>query len=500
MGLNSTLTGSGWVVELDAYGSQLTADQIAAGATGVAGVDSSGGLLGPDGYGVTADSAPNIVPDGVQLVDVSTTNSTTCTITSASAAFTSADIGKICVVMPYTDTQTTARSGTITAVTSATACTATLSGAPGTLTNAIFIYGTNNATAIDAVLTAAAALPNKRSVTFPLGIICTNKSHTQPTGTHIRGMFSNSSGGKSKDFRHYGTSLVLCGFSASSAFWITGTVGGGDPRGVQLSDINIDCCNLASRAIDGSTSGRTEHLFRVTALRGSGAETYNSSATSRAMMCCFLGANQSNTVSLSGDATFVNNIVTGAGNGFYGIKCSNGDDINISNNHIWKDSSASSLLGGSIWLSFNTSNTIAGSVTVSLNKCDTNYGSGLKITVSGTSSARSISIIGNHFFNNNSVANNTGPVIELNVATGCDIRGLIIQGNHARASFASLSFGQWTYLIDNSASVGTIYGSWVGGNVGHGVNNLYNTFTPTMDGGNLIMAGTGTVVTKSVIA
>jgi hypothetical protein len=441
-----------------------------------------------------------IVPDGVQLTDVTASNSATCALQSASATFTQADVGKCCVLMPYTDTQQTARFGTITAVAGANNATASLSGAPGALTNAILFYGTDNGAAIDAALAAAAAGKNRGGMTFPLGIVCTTRQHVQPTGVAVKGMFSNSSGGKSKDFKHYGSSLVLCSFVASGPFWALGTAGSGDPRGTQLSDINIDCANLSSRCIDGSSYGRTEHLFRVTAVRGNGSDTYCSGATSRASMCCFLGANQANTVSLAGDATFINNIVTGAGNGFYGIKASNGDDITISNNHIWKDGVASTMLGGSIWLSFNSGNTTAGSVTVALNKCDTNYGSGIKISVSGNSSARSISLIGNHLFNNPQVANNTGPVIELNVGSGSEIRGLIIQGNHARASWTGTGVGQWTYLIDNSASAGTIYGSWVGGNVGHGVNNLYNAFAPTMDGGNLIMAGTGTTVTKSTIA
>lgn len=45
MGLNSTLTGAGWVVELDSYGSQLTPEQIAGQATGVAGMSDRGDIV-----------------------------------------------------------------------------------------------------------------------------------------------------------------------------------------------------------------------------------------------------------------------------------------------------------------------------------------------------------------------------------------------------------------------------------------------------------------------
>lgn len=449
--------------------------------------------------GLIAPAAINA--DGVALYDATTTASATCTVGSATANFSAADIGKVCVVLAYTNTVPTPRYGTITAVAGPTSCTASLSGSPGALTGATFIYGTDAGADIDAVLTAAAANAAKGTVWLPNGIICTTRQHILPTGVYLRGFGNNSSGGKAKDFRHTGTSLVLTSFYAANAFLTLGTIGSSDPRGTALEYLNIDCANLTPLCVSGATTGRTNRLYAVTAVRGNGAETYNSGATDRVSHCHFIGHNSSNTVSLSGDTSFgPNNIVTGAGNGFYGVKASNGDDILIQGNHIWKDSVDNTMLGGSIWLSFNSGNTKAGSVTVIGNKCDTNYGSAIRVSVSGNSSARSIALVGNHCFNNDNVANNTGPVIELNVGAGSDIRALTISANHARASFNGTGVGQFSTLIDNSASAGTIYGSWAGGNVGHGVNALYSSFVPTMDGGNLIVAGAGTTVTKSTIA
>lgn len=470
--------------------------------------DTQGGLVDQGGVALpglqglqSLVSGAGIAADGVALYDATTTASATCTVGSATGSFSAADIGKVCVVLSYTNTVPTPRYGTITAVASPSSCTAALSGSPGALTGATFIYGTDQGAAIDTALAAAAAGASKGMLWLPNGIICTTRQHILPTGVYLRGFGNNSSGGKAKDFRHYGTSLVLTSFYAANGFLTLGTIGSSDPRGTALEYLNVDCANLSPSCINGASTGRTNRMYAVTAVRGQGAETYNSGATDRVSHCHFIGQNSGNVVSLSGDNNFgPNNIVTGAGNGFYGIKASNGDDVLIHGNHIWKDSLDTTMLGGSIWLSFNSGNTTAGSVSVLGNKCDTNYGSAIKITVSGSSSVRGISIANNHCFNNASVANNTGPVIELNVGAGSDIRGLTIGGNHARASFSGTGVGQWTSLIDNSASAGTIFGSWVGGNVGHGVNALYNTFAPTMDAGNLIMAGAGTAVTKSTIA
>lgn len=436
-----------------------------------------------------------VIADGVALYDATTTNSTTCTVGSASASFTENDIGKVCVVIPYTDNGTTARYGTITAVASATSCTASLSGAPGALTGATFIYGSDNATALDAAFTAAAASATKAVVELPFGIVCTTGQHTVPTGCTLRGQANNPTGGKAKDFDHYGSSLVLCSYKASGAFVELGTTTTSDPRGIHLSDLNVDCANLAGICVRGNTL-RTEHLLRVTVVRGTSTSSYKSAPTSRAELCVFLGANNGNTVDLAGDATFVNNIVTGAGNGYYGVK-TDGENVAIQNNHIWKDASASTMLGGSVWVSRHSGDLVKGGVIVQGNKFDTQYGPAIKVSVSGSSTARAISIVGNHAQNNDAVANNTGPFLLLDVGAGSILRGLVVQGNIGRGSWNDPSKGQWSAFIDGAAVAGTIYGSVVGGNFMDNCNAMYTSFTPDHDNANITMAGTGTTQTKS---
>jgi hypothetical protein len=435
-----------------------------------------------------------IIADGVALYDATTTASATCTVTSATGSFSADDIGKVCVVIPYTDTGLTARYGTITAVASATSLTASLSASPGALSGATFIYGSDNATAIDAALTAASASATKAVVELPFGIVCTTLEHTVPTGVTLRGQANNPTGGKAKDFKHYGTSLVLCAFGSNGGLLLLGTTATSDPRGVHVADLNVDCANLSARAIYGGTL-RTEHLLRVTAVRGTNA-TYKSAPTSRAELCVFLGQNQWNTVELSGDATFVNNIVTGAGNGYYGVK-TDGENVAIQNNHIWKDSVASSMLGGSVWVSRHSGDLVKGGVIVQGNKFDTQYGPAVKISVSGSSTARAISVIGNHAQNNDAVVNNTGPFLLLDVGAGSILRGLVVQGNIARGSWNDPTKGQWSAFIDGTAVAGTIYGSVVGGNYMDNCNAMYASFSPDHDNANITMAGTGTTQTKS---
>jgi len=434
------------------------------------------------------------VNDGVALYDATSTASASSVVGSVSAAFTAADVGKVCVVIPYTDSGLTPRWGTIVSVESATSCTTSLSGSPGALTGATFIYGTDNGAAIDAALASAGAAATKGVVILPLGITMSTLLHVVPSGVILGGVSNNPTGGKAKDFKHYGSSLVAAKATAG-AFVTLGSFGAADPRGSHLRNLNVDCMNLTTQCVSGD-GGRTSHVFSCTLVRGI-QETYKGGPTSRLMFSVFMGQNAYNTVQLSGDSTMLYNIVTGAGNGYYGIKTSNGDDIQIAHNHIWKDSSASAMLGGSIWLS-HFSGTTSGSVNVNNNKCDTNYGSAIKLTISGTSTqVRAINIHGNDCFNNDAVTNDTGPVIELSVAATCVLKGLSIQANTGRGSWNNQSLGQWASFIDGSAIAGNIYGSVVGGNVAVNCNALYATFTPDHDNGNIAIAGTGTTQTKS---
>lgn len=440
--------------------------------------------------------SPNgIINDGVALYDVTASASANSVMSSASANFTSADVGKSCAIIPYTDSGLTPRWGTISAVTSATSIITSLSASPGALSNATLIYGTDNGDILDAILAAAEGSVFKGRITLPPGIIVSTKQHTVASGVILEGAGNNPTGGKAKDFKHYGTSLVLTKNYDSGGFITLGSTGPSDPRGSYMQNLNVDCMNLSVSCVSGEGS-RTNHVFGCTLVRGK-QETFKGGPTSRLLYNMIMGQNAYNVVQVGGDSTVAFNNITGAGNGYYGVKTGNGDDISIVDNHIWKDSSASTMLGGSVWIS-HFSGVSSGSVSILNNRLDTNYGSAVKVTISGGSTkVRSIKISNNDAFNNDAVSNNTGPVIELSVAAGCSLRAFAVVGNTGRGSWNNESLGQWSAFIDGSAIAGNIYGSVVGGNVIANCNALFASFSPDHDFGNVSIAGTGNALTKS---
>jgi len=400
------------------------------------------------------------------------------------------------VVIPYTDTGTTARYGTIIAVAAdGSTCTTSLSGSPGALTNATFIFGTDYGPKISNALAAAALSPTRAVLQLPLGIMCSTLQHVQPTGVTVRGFANNATGGKAKDFRHYGSSVVATNFFAAGAFWKCGDAGVSDPRGTTLEYLNIDSANLHVRTIDCS-SARTAVVTHVTGVRGVG-ETYYGGPTDHTSYCTFLGSNNGNVAVVSGDGMFTHNKVIGAGTTFACIKCSNPTDVVIKHNHVWHDSANSAFTGYGIWVSFNSGVTNSCCVDIEGNKIDTTYGHAYYISASGNAVGRGVSIRGGVCFNNDNVTNNTGSILGLSIASGSSLKGLLLRDVNGAASFNDPSKGQWAYLVDNSASAGTIVGFSTGGCVVSGCNALYSNITPDVDDVNIVMVGTGTALTKS---
>lgn len=73
MGLNAELTAEGWVVSLDSYGSQLTPTQVAAGATGAAGVKADGTMVAPDGSAIAGGGGGAVTSVAGRTGDVTLT-------------------------------------------------------------------------------------------------------------------------------------------------------------------------------------------------------------------------------------------------------------------------------------------------------------------------------------------------------------------------------------------------------------------------------------------
>lgn len=462
------------------------------------GADLSAALIDKNGYYFSSNGAIDIRSygakcDGDALYDVTTTATATCTVTSITASFTNDDVGKNAAILAYLDTMTV-KYGVITSVNSPTSAVVTLNSAIGALTNATMVYGTDDSAAIN--LACAAAKLGNGAVFVPGGISCVKASSIIiPVGVTLFGITNFATGGRAKDFKYSGSSIVSVGYNAQATI-IAGDSSGADPKGSQIYGLNIDAFGLAYNAYTGGSTSRTSRIDHCTLLRGVG-ETIVGSPTSRINNCSIFGQHQSiaSVVTLYGDSTFSNNIVTGAGKGQYSIKLSNADDINISNNHMWKDGSLASMLGGQIFISLNTGFLTSGSVTILGNKLDTSFGPHIYIKASGNSKGRGININSNHAFQNDSVPNATYPFMQVEIQAGSELRGLNVHGNGCHASWNDPTKGTLTAFLDNSASVGTITGSSITGNIADNCAAGYISLTPTYTAGNMFIAGTGTTVT-----
>lgn len=444
-----------------------------------------------------------IVPDGVALYDATTTNSTTSTINSATASFTQADVGKVCAVVPYTDTQlisgTSGSAGTITAVNSPTQCVVSLNLAPGALSGATFVYGTDNKAALDSALTSASTPATKGHVWLPPGIICSTGQHTVPSGVLLHGCGNNPTGGPAKNFKHYGTSLVACKYFSSGAFFSTGSFGSNDPRGAAIEHLNIDTMAMQPKACDGSASGRTERLFAVTFVRSSvSSPTLVVGPTGRAMLCHILHNVTSDAVQVSGDGKILDCVVVGSASGRARIAVSNPTDVLVARNHVWQ-SNGSTVDGYGIRVSGNSGNLIAGACTIVDNEIDTTYNHAYYVSCTGGSKLRAINISGGHVFQNDTVTTNAQSVLGVNIDATSSILGLIFRNVAGMASWEGINAtGQWEYLVKATiAGGGVMAGFSTGGCVVQGCNNMYSGITPDVDDVNIILAGTSSVVTKS---
>lgn len=466
--------------------------------------DASGNtvLHGSDGRAVT----PNLFDvraygaqcDGVALYDVSTTASTTCTISSATAAFTAADIGKSCAVIANTSgAVVTGKYGTITGVTSSGIATASLDLSPGVLTSALFVYGTDDAAAVNEAATEAATFGG--TVFIPQSITTIASPVAIPDGVNLMGIGNTVTVDSPWKFRYKGSSLVLVGYVATGGAVNIGDYASAGQYGCTAEGLNIDCMNLAGQAINTELGGtnRAIHLRAVTAIRGT-AYTANLGASGVTEGCTFIQQQYGHVVAVKGDSRFVNNYVYGAGANKHNIRVSGMSDVYIGGNHIWKEATLSTMYGAAVFVEFWTGQK-AGQVLIEGNQFDTSFGPHVQINITGSGViGRGVSIVGNLGFQNDFVPNATYPFIDIDIAATCALRGFVVQGNIGCGSWNDATKGQYTYFIDGAGIAGNIYGSIVGGNVIDNCAALFNLFTPDHDNGNITIAGTGTVLTKSV--
>ena len=427
--------------------------------------------------------------DGQAVYDAVVTGASagSMTLTSATANFTAADVGKLCAHKPRTASGNYTRFGTITAVNSSTSITISVSGVTAT-TGQLFVWGTNDQTAITNAL--AAGLSSKRPVYFPNGITCASAQIVVPTGVTICGSGNTTTVGYARNFEYRNSSLVLLAYDATSGGFIKLGSGVAAERGSNIYDMNIDCLDLQSQCVNTDGTTRGNHVRGVTLVRGTDT-TYQSSASSVTESCTIIQNQLGTCAKIAGDSRFINNYVFGAGNGFHGVHI-NSSDVYCGQNHIWKDSDTASALGSAVYINVFggvTSSPSKGSITIEGNQFDTSFGPHILIDVAASTYGRAVAIVGNHGFQNDSVPNATYPCIKINVGASGSLRALSIVGNVFQGSWNDNTKGQYTYLIDGSGITGTVIATTCYGNMADNCAALYNSFAPTTTAGNSVIPG-----------
>lgn len=493
-----------WTVEAPYQGGEVTK------ATAV--LNASGGIdyfLGNDGtkyaalpLGALATSGPaiiiprraeqyDVVNDGVALYDASTTNSTTSTVNSPSGSFKSTDVGKCCAVHSRSGTVAlaNARYGFITAVASPTQCTAVFNLSPGALTNAMFVYGTDNAVPMQAAITAAIASRDK-ILKLPGGIICSSAGLTGSGNIIMEGAGRSYTELEWYNFDYAGTTLAVCGSSANAALYFNGSTTG--PR---LYGFNVDAMGISQHGL--RTDGRAASISDVTVLKplgGSGnSHALKMGPGSMVDHCTIIGGYNCHPLAAGGDSQVTSCNIYGAGTGYFACKLSGVSDFIFSKNHVWA-LGAGTFNSGSVFIEAWQSSAPMGSVKVSNNQFDTAQNAPhISISVAANCKLLSVDISNNNAFNNNAVTT-PYPWLSLSVAAGGEIRGLGVKGNEIMGSWSDPTQGLHSYLIDGTGIVGAVKGSRVAlNNIDRPTVGGYNTFTPDYTAGNTRVNAAGTV-------
>lgn len=468
--------------------------QVSGGVAGYNLVDSAGNAPAVDRKGINIASY-GAKSDGKQVFDASTTNSTTTTITSASANFNPGDVGKTIVVIQgsVATGPWPARSGTIQSYISPTQITALLGTAPGALTSAQVIWGTDDTAAVQNAANAAGT--KAQPLFIPPGITCI-KTITLPNHVTMYGVGNDSQINWNYALAWHGSTLVATQWPGNNkAMVVAGTFN-------TIHDLNIDGANMVDSVLDAFTNNGHAHITRVTLARAYGGRVLNLGSASSFTDGVARGAGGSTAdlIVAQGDNRIVNNDIYEAGNGGAFIRIAGSDAI-IVGNHFWRNAqTAPNEIGPSILINPSVTSGFRDHALIMGNAFDTSVGAMVKIKLDGTITYRGINIIGNQAFQNNSVPSNTYSVFEVVLAAGSSLRGLGITNNMVMASLSGTTNALWKYFVDGVGidPAATLYGAFVSGNFFDGANSItaYNSFTPAITSNNQLMQGIGATVTS----
>jgi hypothetical protein len=450
---------------------------------------------------------------GNVLYDVAIAASTgsgpyTSTITSATAAWSSADVGKL--VSWWNGPLGALKGvGTIASVQSSGAATLSLTTSVASpLTGSFMVYGPDQTAQVQSALATAKLLG--KIATMGDGITCISSTGIViPDGVTLNGP-GRIDGFAQPELITYNKSVFsLCGgaYTGSYGFVTMGDgTGGGDPV---LNGVNVDSMIqsyytvyqlTASKIYNSLAINPTDNSGNAAAIHMAGGSLiYNTTAVSHNTTHGIIA----DTVS---DVTVRDSAVFGAGgptssptitNVREGIKFTNVTDGVIDGNHIWK-SGNESLYGPSIRLEVYSGATTQ-SIKVIGNTCDTSYGACVDLNIFDSYFMYSIGIIGNTSFQNDGVPPNTFPFIQItgdSTGTGY-LKGLAVVANVVESSYVTTTQGTASYFI-NATTMPNFRAFTVSGNtlINNNSSTPYNGVTPNYSGGNvLVPSGSGTTTT-----
>ncbi len=437
------------------------------------------------------------VPDGRTVADA-VTNGTT-TVTSATAAFTSADTGKLVVISGSGAGDAAAGNYFASTATYVNATTITLASGPSfSVTAANLSIGTDNQAAISSWLPAIAGFRG----TAPRGIYLSSQQHTVPGATIIEGDGYDYNTVQAPP--QAGTVLMYAGTLSSPSYFIqlgsTGSGGAGENNSI-IRSMAIDSSSLCAETVL-VTGYRCEirgaqiwrGLYRAVQVNGGSFWLTGNSVLGQQNLGDCLYTN-------GGDTHVIGNILRDPGSGGACFHAANISDVLFTGNHCWSGGNSavsSSYPCNNVLIDNTVSGSDCDNYTFTGNLFDGVYGHAIQLNPTGGGSCRisNVSVFGNNFFAVSGFPDNTFFAVYCNTSSNNNVRALNITGNTVRGVEATTN--SWAGVL-GWAAAGAVSQLTVAENTGMGVRSVWPSGLRP-DGGRNGNVFTATCTTATSIA
>lgn len=405
------------------------------------------------------------------VIDAATTSGSNV-ITSATANFSSADIGKAFSFRSQISI-TGFGSGTIIGVDSPTSITVSINMS-ATVTGGVLCWGTDDTAAIQKAVTAANSVLGGAVVIVP-GLSMITGGLTLANGVSLIGAgFAPQVPSGSQIVP--GVSGLICAAALNATPMVK--MGNSTSKAIACAvrEITIDGMNQCFFPVDMS-GAIANHVIEAAVLAGVGycVKPGGSQLVSGSVLA---GCQSQYIVGCGGDSRIINNWIYGAGANYTCVHIANGDVL-VSQNHIWKIAALSQAAGALIDVDPTTNNT--DSVNIIENQFDTAMGPNVLVNIATGMNLRALNIADNTAIQNDYVPANTYPYLKL---TGAGtLETLNVHGNTGLSSWNTPANGTWTGFFDASGWTGTLGVSNVNGNVLNDVavgGFVFSNLTPTL--------------------